>query len=306
MRLLRYENEFLQWRINCLLGSPGEQEHWTTRTRVCRRARARVVREQTDVHEDQPSLLQDQVGQDAGERGGDDLQIVEVRGGCQWPVTPIHQAQSRSQSSERDDDPAKQRDVRARVGGGEASGDKQKVIRASAGGGGISGNEQEDECMEIRVVWGGTIENPVPIVPHPRPRMPESPPLPERSWLATPIGRKIQLGSSTLQRIRTTPINQTSRVPTTFNIPTKSLGEPGGDNMSPMDLSNRNLPVQEMFRKNLMTAKPPPLIPIERWSACQPPSCSQVSGEEPPTHGIAQILKAAVIIERQGWLPRTQ
>ena len=71
-----------------------------------------------------------------------------------------------------------------------------------------------------------------------------------------------------------------------------------GDNMSPIELSNRNQSVQEMFRKNLMTAEPPPLIPIERWSACPPPSWSQSSCEETPTHGIAQILKAAVIIER--------
>ena len=308
IRLLRYENDFLQWRITA---SWEAQRSMSTRLQGQESAEdpgPRDVREQTDVRtrletplrsEDQPSLLQDQVVQDAsGGGGGDVLQIVEVRGGCQWPVTSTHQAQSRRQSPERDDDPAKQRVVRAKAGGGETSGDKQKVTRASAWGGETSGNEQGDECLEIKVVWGGTIENPVPIVSHPRPRRSESPPLPGRSWVATPIGRKIQLGSSTLQRIRTTPINQTSRVPTTFNIPTKSLGVPGGNNVSPMDLSNRNPPVQEMFRESLMTAGPPPLIPIERWSACPPPSRSQGSFEEPPTHGIAQILKAAYAIEK--------
>ena len=298
MRALKYENDFLRWRVAACwavrernTGLQGQESAGEPETQV--------VRDQTDVHEDQPSLPQDQVRQDAGERGGDDLQIVEVRGGCQWPVTPTHQAQSRSQSPEREDDLARQREVVARVRGGEASGNKQKVTEASTGGGRVSGDEQEDECMEIRVVWGGTIENPVPIVPHPRPRMPDSPPFPERSWMARPVGRKIQVGSSTLQRIiRTTPISQTSSMPTTLNIPTRSLGEPGEDDMSPMDLSNRNPAVQEMLRKNLRTAEPPPLISIERWSACPPPSCSQVSGEEPPTHGIAQILKAAVIIER--------
>ena len=298
MRVLKYENDFLRWRVAACwavrernTGLQGQEPAGGPETQV--------VREQTGVHEDQPSLPQDQVRQDAGERGGDDLQIVEVRGGCQWPVTPTHQAQSRSQSPEREDDLARQREVVARVGGGEASGNKQKVTEASAGGGRVSGDEQEDECMEVRVVWGGTIENPVPIVPHPKPRMRSSPPFPERSWRARPVGRKIQVGSSTLQRIiRTTPISQASSTPTTLNIPIRSLGEPGEDDMSPMDLSNRNPAVQEMPRKNLRTAEPPSLVSIERWSACHPPSSSQVGGDEPPTHGIAQILKAAVIIER--------
>ena len=234
-------------------------------------------------NEDPSSLLQDQVVQDTGGGGGDGLQIVEVRGGCQWPVTSTHQAQNRRQSPERDDDPAKPRIVRAEVGGGEDSGDKQKVTKASTGGGEISGSDQEDECMEIKVVWGGTTKNPVPIVSHPRPRRSDSPPLPRRSWMATPIGRKIQLGSSTLQQVRTTPINHTSRVPATINIPTNSLGVPGGSNMYPMDLSKRS---------------PPPLIPIEGWPACPSPSRSQGSFEGPPTHGIAQILKAAYAIEK--------
>ena len=294
MRALKYENDFLRWRVAacCAVraGLQGQDSAGEPETQV--------VRDQTNVHEGQPSLPQDQVRQDAGERGGEDLQIVEVRGGCQWPVTPPHQAQNRSQSPEREDDLARLREVVARVRGGETSSNKQKVTEASTGGGRVSGDEQ-DECMEIRVVWGGTIENPVPIVPQPRPRMQDSPPFPERSWMARPVGRKIQVGSSTLQRIiRTTPISQASSMPTTLNIPIRSLGEPGEDDMSPMDLSNRNPAVQERLRKNLRTAEPPSLVSIERWSACPPPSCSQVSGDEPPTHGIAQILKAAVIIER--------
>ena len=307
MRSLRYENDFLQWRITASWAAQESRNARLQGQESVEEPEPRGVREQTDVrtrletplrNEDPSSLLQDQVVQDTGGGGGDVLQIVEVRGGCQWPVTSTHQAQSRRQSPERDDDPAKQRVVRAKVGGGEDSGDKQKVTRASTGGGETSGSDQEDECMEIKVVWGGTIENPVPIVSHPRPRRSESPPLPGRSWMATPIGRKIQLGSSTLQRIRTTPINHTSRVPATFNIPTNSLGVPGGNNVYPMDLSNRSPPVQEMSRESLMTTDPPPLIPIEGWPACPPPSRSQGSFEGPPTHGIAQILKAAYAIEK--------
>ena len=295
MRALRYENDFLRWRVAAgfavveaglqgqdSAGEPGTQ----------------VVRDQTNVHGGQPSVPQHQVRQDAGERGEEDLQIVEVRGSCPWPVTPPHQAQRRSQSPEREDDLARLREVVARVRGGETSSNQREVTETSTRGGRVNGDEQ-DECMEIRVVWGGTIENPVPIVPQPRPRMRDSPPFPERSWVARTVGRKIQVGSSTLQRIiRTTPISQTSSMPTTLNIPIRSLGEPGEGDMSPIDLSSRNPAVQEELRKNLRTAEPPSLVSIERWSACPPPSCSRVSGDEPPTHGIAQILKAAVIIEK--------
>ena len=297
MRALRYENDFLRWRVTAWMtdqdrGTGLQVQEPEGEPEI------QVVRDQTDVHEGQPSLPQDQARQDAGERGGEDLQIVEVRGGCPWPVTPPHQAQNRSQSSEGEDGLARLREVVARVRGGETSSNQQKVTEASTGGGRVSGDEQ-DECMEIRVVWGGTIENPVPIVPRPRPRMQDSPPFPERSWMARPVGRKIQVGSSTLQRIiRTTPISQASSMPTTLNIPIRSLGEPGEDDMSPMDLSNRNSAVQERLRKNLRTAEPSSSVSIERWSACPPPSCSRVSDDEPPTHGIAQILKAAVIIER--------
>ncbi len=297
MRALRYENDFLRWRVTAWMADRDRDTGLQVQEPEGE-PEIQVVRDQTDVHEGQSSLPQDQARQDAGERGGEDLQIVEVRGGYPWPVTPPHQAQNRSQSSEGEDGLARLREVVARVRGGETSSNKQKVTEASTGGGRVSGDEQ-DECMEIRVVWGGTIENPVPIVPRPRPRMQDSPPFPERSWMARPVGRKIQVGSSTLQRIiRTTPISQASSMPTTLNIPIRSLGEPGEDDMSPMDLSNRNSAVQERLRKNLRTAEPPSSVSIERWSACPPPSCSRVSGDEPPTHGIAQILKAAVIIER--------
>ncbi len=297
MRALRYENNFLRWRITAWM--TGQDRGTGLQVQEPEgEPEIQVVRDQTDVREGQPSLPQDQARQDAGERGGEDLQIVEVRGGCPWPVTPPHQAQNRSQSSEGEDGLARLREVVARVRGGETSSNQQQVTEASTGGGRVSGDEQ-DECMEIRVVWGGTIEDPVPIVPRPRPRMQNSPPFPERRWMARPVGRKIQVGSSTLQRIiRTTPISQTSNMPTTLDIPIRSLGEPVEDDTSPMDLSNRNSAVQERLRKNLRTAEPSSSVSIERWSAGPPPSCSRVSHDEPPTHGIAQILKAAVIIEK--------
>ena len=297
MRALRYENNFLRWRIIALM--TGQDRGTGLQVQEPEgEPEIQVVRDQTDVREGQPSLPQDQARQDAGERGGEGLQIVEVRGGCPWPITPPHQAQNRRQTSEGEDGLARLREVVARARGGETSSNQQQVTEASTGGGRVSGNEQ-DECMEIRVVWGGTIEDPVPIVPRPKPRMQNSPPFPERRWMARPVGRKIQVGSSTLQRIiRTTPISQTSNMPTTLDIPIRSLGEPVEDDTSPMDLSNRNSAVQERLRKNLRTAEPSSSVSIERWSAGPPPSCSRVSHDEPPTHGIAQILKAAVIIEK--------
>ena len=298
MKALRYENISLRWRVAAYMADR-ERDAGLQAQRPVGRPEIQVVRDQTDAHEGQSSLPQDQVRREEGERRGDHLQIVEVRGGCQWPVTPPHQAQDRSQLPERGDDLARLREVVARLRGGETRDHQQETTRASTGGGGVGGGEQEDECMEVRVVWGGTVENPVPIVPHPTPRKRSSPPFPERSWTARPVGRKIQVGSSTLQRIiRTTPVSQTSSTPTTLKIPIRTLDETGEGNMSPLDLSNRIPAVPETSRKDVRTTGPPPLVSIERWPTCHLPSSSQIRDDEPPTHGIAQILKAAVIIER--------
>ena len=289
MQALRFENISLRWTVTAYMAD-----------------RERDAGPQAPRPGCQSSLPQDQVRREEGERRGDDLQIVEVRGGCQWPATPPHQAQDRRQLPERGDDLARLREVVARLRGGETrdhqpeTRDHQpEVTRASTGGGGVGGGEQEDEGMEVRVVWGGTVENPVPIVPHPTPRKRSSPPFPERSWMAKPVGRKIQVGSSTLQRIiRTTPVSQTSSTPATLKIPIRTLDETGEGNMSPLDLSNRIPAVPETSRKDVRTTGPPPLVPIEKWPTCHLPSSSQTRDDEPPTHGIAQILKAAVIIER--------
>ncbi len=188
--------------------------------------------------------------------------------------------------------------------------DQPETTRASVGGGGVG--EQED-CMEIRVVWGGTVEKPIPIVSHPTPRMSSSPPFSDRSWIAKPVGRKVQVGSSTLQRI--IPVSRTpnkceilrnrlrrptTRRPTTLQIPVRTLGETGEpeENILPMDLSHKVPAVRETSREDLRTTSPPPLVSIEGGSTCHLPSNSQIREEELSTHGIAQILQAAVIIER--------
>ena len=310
IKLLRHKNDFLQWRLTASWEAQRSRDTGLPGRVPAEDPGPQDAREQEDGRarpkallgsKDHPPLLQDEAVEDANVGGGDDLQIIEIRGGYLWPVTePVftHQAQDRKQSKspEKIDDLTKQKVVGAEAWGGRASGDKQKVTRASTGGGEASGNKP-DECMEIRVVWGGTIESPVPIVSHPRPRRSASPPLPERSWMATPIGRKIQLGSSTLQRVRTTPAYQTTMVPTALNIPIHSLGVPRGNDVFPMDLSSRSQPEQEILRECLKAASPPPLIPIERWPACPPPSRSQGSFGKSPAHGIAQILKAAEVIE---------
>ena len=303
MQALRFENISLRWTVT-----------------ACMEEREREAGPQAPRPGGQSALPQDQVRREAGERREDDLQIVEVRGNCQWPATLPHQAQDRRQLPEIGDEIARLREVVARLRGGETrdhqpetrghrpeTRDHQpetrvhqpEATRASTGGGGVGGIEHEDEDMEVRVVWGGTVENPVPIVPHPTPRMPSSPPFPTRSWMARPVGRKIQVGSSTLQRIvTTTPVSQTSDRSTTLQIPVRTLDETEEDDMLPIDLSNRIPAVLETSREDVRTTGPPPLVPIEKWPTCPLPSSSQTREDEPPTHGIAQILKAAVIIER--------
>ena len=222
---------------------------------------------------------QDPGGQEEGERRRDELQVIEVRGNCPWPGTPPHPAQDRSQLPEGGNEIARPREVVARLRGGETR-DSQPVARlsggetasASVGGGGVG--EQEDG-MEIRVVWGGTVEKPIPIVSHPTPRMSSSPPFSDRSWVAKPVGRKVQVGASTLQRI--IPVSRTpnkceilrnrlrrptTRRPTTLQIPVKTLGETGEpeENILPMDLSHKAPTVQETSREDLRTTSRPPLV----------------------------------------------
>ena len=307
IRLLKHENQLLQWRISAnweaqrisgtrLLGqvpaeNPGPQD-----AQERKGVRARPKPKTLLRSEDQPPLLQDEIVQDINVGGEGALQIVEVRGGCQWPFTeplPNHQAQSRKQFKS----PTLGQIARGR--GGEKVDDlaKRKVAGAHAWGG-ETRDRRGNECPEVRVVWGGTVERPAPIVSHPaRPRLAGSPPLEERSWVATPIGRKIQWGSSTLQRIRTTPTKKTLIAPTTLNIPTNSLGVPRGNDVVPMDLTNKSQPLQEMLRECLMAASPPRLIPSERWPAFSPPPLSRDSFGKLPTHGIAQILKSPDVLE---------
>ncbi len=280
--------------------------------------------------EGQSARPQELGGQEEGERRRDELQVIEVRGNCPWPGTPPHPAQDRSQLPEGGNEIARLREIVARLRGGETR-DSQPVTRLSGEetnrasvGGGVVG-EQEDG-VEIRVVWGGTVEKPIPIVSHPTPRMSSSPPFSDRSWIAKPVGRKVQVGASTLQRI--IPVSRTPnkceilrnrlRRPTTLQIPVKTLGETGEpeENILPMDLSHKVPIVRETSREDVGTISPPPLISIEgestsQWPSSPPPlvslegrstchlsSNSQIREEELSTHGIAQILQAAVIIEK--------
>ncbi len=315
MRALQFENISLRWTVAAFMAGRDTD----TRPQAPRTEGRPEIRVVPNAHGGQSARPQDPGRQEEGERRRDELQIIEVRGNCPWPGTPPHPAQDRSQLPEGGNEIARLREVVARLRGGETH-DRQPVARlrggethdhqpettrASAGGGGVG--EQED-CMEIRVVWGGTVEKPIPIVPHPTPRMPSSPPFPDRSWIARPVGRKVQVGSSTLQRI--IPVSRTPNKceilrnrlhrPTTLQIPVRTLGETGEpeEDMLPMDLSHKVPAVRETSREDVRTTSPPPLISIERGSTCHLPSSSQIREEELSTHGIAQILKAAVIIER--------
>ncbi len=331
MRALQFENISLRWTVAAFMAGR-DTDTRPQAPRIEGRPEIRVV---PNTHGGQSARPQDPGGQEEGERRRDELQVIEVRGNCPWPGTPPHPAQDRSQLPEGGNEIARLREVVARLRGGETR-DSQPVARlsggettrASVGGGGVG--EQEDG-MEIRVVWGGTVEKPIPIVSHPTPRMSSSPPFSDRSWIAKPVGRKVQVGASTLQRI--IPVSRTpnkceilrnrlrrptTRRPTTLQIPVKTLGETGEpeENILPMDLSHKVPTVRETSREDLRTtsrpplvsiegestghlpSSPPPLVSIEGESTCHLPSNSQIREEELSTHGIAQILQAAVIIER--------
>ena len=269
--------------------------------------------------ENHPPLLQDEFIQNIDVEGVDSLQIIEVRGGCESPLMeplPNYQARSRKQfklptlgqvargrGGEKVDDLAKRKAAGAHVWGGEKT--KDPAERRTAGAhvwGGESHDRRGDECPEVRVVWRGAVERPVPAVSHPtRPILAGSPPLEERSWVATQTGRKIQWCSSTLEKISSTPTKKTLGSPTTLEIPTTSLGVPRENDAVPMDLTNRRQPLQEMLRECLMKASPPRLIPSgvsqKRWPTCSPPPLSRDSFMNLPTHDIVQILKSPAVLE---------
>ena len=162
IRILKHETQLLQWRVSAnweaqgisgprLLGqvpaeNPGPQD-----AQEWKGVRARPNPRTLLRSEDQPPLLQDEFVQNINVGGEDSLQIVEVRGGCQLPLTeplPNHQAQSKKQfksptlgqvargrGGEKVDDLAKRKAARAHVWGGETR------------------DRRGNKCPEVRVVW---------------------------------------------------------------------------------------------------------------------------------------------------------
>ena len=211
---------------------------------------------------------------------------------------------TRGRGGEKANDLAERRAAGAHVWGGEETKDpaERKNCRGTCLGWERVRDRRGDKCPEVRVIWQGAVERPVPAVSHPtRPILAGSPPLEERSWVATQAGERIQLFSSTLEKISSTPTKKTLVSPTTLEIPTTSLGVPRENDVVPMDLTNRRQPLQEMLRECLMKASPPRLIPSgmsqRRWPTCSPPPLSRDSFMNLPTHEIVQSLKSPAVLE---------
>ena len=113
-----------------------------------------------------------------------------------------------------------------------------------------------------------------------------SPPLEERSWIPTPKEvswkprpEKVNLFSATLERISSSPAKMTLVSPISLKIPNTSSGMTREDeDMSPMDLTCRRKPLEEMLRDCLMRTSPPKSTP--GWSSHREPStCPPLSGD---------------------------
>ena len=232
----------------------------------------------------------------------DSLRIIEVRGGCeslQMEPSLTHQARSRKQLELPTLEPGQ---VTRGRGGEEANDPVERRAAGAHAWGGESQDRRGDDCPEVRVLWQGAVGRPVQAASHStRPLLAGSPPLEERSWVPTQAGERIQLFSSTLERISSTPAKKTLVSPTTLEIPTTSSGVPRENDMVPMDLTYRRKPLQEMLRECLMRASPPRLIPSGRsqrkLSTCSPPPLSRDSFMNLPVHDIVQSLKSPVIPE---------
>ena len=226
-------------------------------------------------------------GQVTRGRGGDEANDL-VEGRAVW---------AHARGGDEANDPVEGRAVWAHSRGGDEANDpvEGRAAWAHARGGG-SQERQGDDCPEVMVLWQGAVGLPVQAIPpSTRPFLAGSPPLEERSWVPTQAGEKIQLFSSTLERISSSPVKRTLVSPVTLEIPTTSSGVTRENDMLPMDLTYRRRPLQEMLRECLMRASPPRLIPSERpqrkLSTRPPPPLSGDSFMNLPVHEIVQSLQ---------------
>ena len=96
MRALRYENDFLRWRVTACLADRDRDTGLQVQEPEGE-PEIQVVRDQTDVHEGQSSLPQDQARQDAGERGG--RRSTDSRSPRRLPVASYSSPSSSEQES---------------------------------------------------------------------------------------------------------------------------------------------------------------------------------------------------------------
>ena len=231
------------------------------------------------------------------------LQIIDVRGGSELlQVDPSLTDQVRS-GKQLELSTLESGQVTRGRGGDEANVlVKGSAALAHARGGG-SQERQGDDHPEVVVLWQGAVKLPVQAVPpSTRPFLAGSPPLEERSWMPTQAGvswksgpEKINLFSSTLERVSSSPVKRTLVSPITLEIPNTSSGVTREDDMFPMDLTCRRRPLKEMLRECLMRASPPKPTPggkSQRESSTRPPP--PLSGDSfmnLPVHEIVKSLQ---------------
>ena len=145
---------------------------------------------------------------------------------------------TRGRGGDEANDPVEGRAVWTHAWGGDEANDpvEGRAAWAHARGGG-SQERQGDDCPEVMVLWQGAVGLPVQAIPpSTRPFLAGSPPLEERSWVPTQAGEKIQLFSSTLERISSSPVKRMLVSPITLEIPTTSSGVDQGERHAPNGL----------------------------------------------------------------------
>ena len=156
----------------------------------------------------------------------DDLQIIDVRGGSELLQTDpslATQVRGENQLIQSQSDSVHMTGVK---GGGEINIPAEGSAPLAHARGGWSQGGQGNDRPEVIVLWQGTAEQPAQSAcTLTRPFIAGSPPLEERSWIPTPTEipwklrpEKVNLFSSTLERVSSSPAKMTLESPISLTL----------------------------------------------------------------------------------------